>query len=92
MINPNSQIIVYNEDVNFTERKSQLSNDVQSVITYQDILNDVSSSSIYSNGFIVVGPLNGNIVLPNNSNIQYNGPLIIGSTLTVPIGTTLTIV
>ena len=54
----------------------------------------VLGASIWANGFRVVGCIGEDIVLPENSNIQYTGPLsmCVGSTLTVPVGTTLTIV
>lgn len=50
--------------------------------------------SIYTNGFRIIGPLAENITLPVGANVQYTGPLAIASgyTLTIPVGTTLTIV
>ena len=52
------------------------------------------TSSIWANGFTVVGCINENITLPANSNLTYKSPLAIcvGKTLTVPVGTTLTII
>lgn len=52
------------------------------------------SGSIYTNGFRVVGPLAENITLPAGANVEYTGPLSIapGYALTIPVGTTLTIV
>lgn len=54
----------------------------------------VLGTSIWANGFRVVGCIGENIVLPENANIEYTGPLSIcvGSSITVPVGTTLTIV
>lgn len=54
----------------------------------------VIGSSIWANGFRVVGCIGEDIVLPENSNLEYTGPLAMcsGSTLTIPVGTTLTIV
>ncbi len=54
----------------------------------------VLGSSIWANGFRIVGCIGEDIVLPDNANIEFTGPLsmCVGSTLTVPAGTTLTIV
>ena len=54
----------------------------------------VLGSSIWANGFRVIGCIGEDITLPENSNIEFTGPLAmcVGSTLTIPVGTTLTIV
>jgi hypothetical protein len=54
----------------------------------------VIGSSIWANGFRVVGCIGEDITLPENSNLEFTGPLAmcVGSTLTIPVGTTLTIV
>jgi len=54
----------------------------------------VLGTSIWANGFRIVGCIGEDIVLPDNANIEFTGPLsmCVGSTLTVPAGTTLTIV
>jgi len=54
----------------------------------------VLGASIWANGFRVVGCIGEDITLPDNSNIEFTGPLsmCVGSTLTIPAGTTLTIV
>lgn len=54
----------------------------------------VLGTSIWANGFRVLGCIGEDIVLPENSNLEYTGPLsmCVGSTLTIPVGTTLTIV
>jgi hypothetical protein len=54
----------------------------------------VIGSSIWANGFRVVGCIGEDITLPENSNLEFTGPLAMcaGSTLTIPVGTTLTIV
>ena len=54
----------------------------------------VIGSSIWANGFRVVGCIGEDITLPENSNLEFTGPLsmCVGSTLTIPVGTTLTIV
>jgi hypothetical protein len=51
-------------------------------------------TSIWANGFRVVGCIGEDITLPENSNLEFTGPLAmcVGSTLTIPVGTTLTIV
>jgi hypothetical protein len=50
--------------------------------------------SIWANGFRIIGCIGEDITLPDNSNIEFTGPLAmcVGSTLTIPAGTTLTIV
>jgi hypothetical protein len=54
----------------------------------------VIGSSIWANGFRVVGCIGEDITLPENSNLEFTGPLsmCVGATLTIPVGTTLTIV
>lgn len=54
----------------------------------------VLGSSIWANGFRIVGCIGEDITLPDNANIEYTSPLsmCVGSTLTIPVGTTLTIV
>jgi hypothetical protein len=54
----------------------------------------VLGASIWANGFRVVGCIGEDITLPNNANFEFTGPLSMcaGSTLTIPVGTTLTIV
>lgn len=52
------------------------------------------TDSIWANGFRIVGCIGEDITLPDNSNLEYTGPLAmcVGATLTIPVGTTLTIV
>lgn len=52
------------------------------------------NGSIYTNGFRPVGCINEDITLPENGNFEYTGLLTmcVGKSLTVPVGTTLTIV
>ena len=52
------------------------------------------TNSIWANGFKIVGCISEDLTLPINSNLQYTSPLAMcaGYTLTVPLGTTLTIV
>ena len=54
----------------------------------------VLGTSIWANGFRIVGCIGEDITLPANSNIEFTGPLsmCVGATLTIPVGTTLTIV
>lgn len=68
-------------------------------MTVQDFILQIPTppavtSSIWANGFTVVGCINENITLPNNVNLTYKSPLAmcVGKTLTVPVGTTLTII
>lgn len=70
-----------------------LTSDINGNATWQ-----VPPLSLTELGFTVTptGPLviNQNVVLPENSNVTYPSPLLLGSgyTLTIPIGTTLTII
>ena len=70
-------------------------------ITVEDFINQIPitpqpaiTSSIWANGFTVVGCINEDITLPANSNLTYKSPLAmcVGKTLTIPAGTTLTII
>jgi hypothetical protein len=69
-------------------------------ITLSDFIAQVSpsqpviTSSIWANGFTVVGCINEDLTLPANSNLTYKTPLAmcVGKTLTIPVGTTLTII
>ena len=75
---------------NIVEDISFLVNQSNSGIGNQQAL----GASIWANGFRVVGCIGENITLPENSNLEYTGPLSIcvGASITVPVGTTLTIV
>jgi len=50
--------------------------------------------SIWANGFRVIGCIDEDILLPDNATLEYTSPLTMcaGRTLTIPAGTTLTIV
>jgi hypothetical protein len=54
----------------------------------------VLGASIWANGFRIIGCIGEDITLPDNSNVEFTGPLAmcVGATLTIPAGTTLTIV
>lgn len=54
----------------------------------------IITNSIISNGFRIVGCINEDIILPDNTNLEYKAPLSMcaGHTLTIPVGTTLTII
>ena len=56
----------------------------------QNILN----KSVALNGFRLVGCIGEDITLPDNVDLEFTGPLEMcpGKTLTIPVGTTLTIV
>lgn len=56
--------------------------------------NQVLGVSIWANGFKSVGCINEDITLPTPGNFTYPSPLAmcVGKTLTIPVGTTLTIV
>jgi hypothetical protein len=52
------------------------------------------TDSVYLNGFINTGCIGVDITLPENATFEYNSPLsmCVGSTLTIPPSTTLTII
>lgn len=54
----------------------------------------VLGTSIWANGFRIVGCIGEDITLPDNSTIEFTGPLsmCVGSTLTIPSGTVLNII
>jgi hypothetical protein len=56
--------------------------------------NEVLGVSIWANGFQSVGCINEDITLPTPGNFTYQSPLAmcVGKTLTIPVGTTLTII
>ena len=56
--------------------------------------NPAVTSSIWANGFKVVGCINENLTLPANANLEYQSPLAmcVGKTLTIPASTTLIII
>jgi hypothetical protein len=56
--------------------------------------NTTLGGSIWANGFRIIGCIGEDITLPDNTNIEFTGPLAMcaGATLTVSAGTTLTIV
>jgi hypothetical protein len=51
----------------------------------------VLGSSIYANGFTIVGAITQDITLPAGATINYTGPLLMSGALTIPLGTTLNI-
>ena len=75
------------------ERRSALINKESEAYTIEDIAAATSGGGISANGFTVVGPLMANITLPENSVVNYTGPLSMGAgyALTIPTGTTLNI-
>ena len=77
-------------ETNIVEDLQYLVGEVNSGSGNQQVL----GASIWANGFRVVGCIGADITLPDNSNIEFTGPLAmcVGSTLTIPAGTTLTIV
>ena len=52
----------------------------------------VLGTSIWANGFKIVGAITEDITLPAGVTVEYTGPLLMSGTLTVPLGTTLNIV
>lgn len=94
---PIEQLSHYRRGGSIIERNEQLI--VADIANIIEAINEggsgeVVGTSIWANGFRVVGCIGENILLPENSNLEYTGPLAmcVGSTLTIPVGTTLTIV
>ena len=89
-----TRFIGISTNVNLTERKSTLIKDQTEPFTIEDISASSVSDSISANGFTVIGAINANITLPQNSVVNYTGPLTMGGgyTLIVTSGTTLNIV
>ena len=52
---------------------------------------EVLGTSIWANGFTIVGAITEDITLPAASTVNYTGPLLMSGTLTIPTGTTLNI-
>lgn len=92
-VSPGTQFIGLSATYQTVERRSALINNESQPYTIEDIATAVGGTGIEANGFIVVGPLMANITLPENSVVNYTGPLSMGAgyVLTVPTGTTLNI-
>ena len=89
-----SYIRKYGNKDNFME--INIIEDIKNIILQLESIGgdqQVLGSSVWANGFKVTDCINVDITLPANTNIEYNGPLsmCLGATLTVPLGTTLTI-
>ena len=67
---------------------------IQFICNIQLTPSQIVASSIWGNGFTIVGCINENIVLPTNINSTYPTPLTmcLGYALTIPSGTNLTII
>lgn len=67
---------------------------VQFICNIQLTPSQIVTSSIWGNGFTVVGCIDQDIVLPANANLTYPKPLTmcVGRTLTIPASTTLTVI
>jgi hypothetical protein len=94
---PIQQLSTYRRGGSVLERNEQLIvTDIANIIAAvnEGGTGEVIGTSIWANGFRVVGCIGENILLPDNSNLEYTGPLSIcvGYSITVPVGTTLTIV
>jgi hypothetical protein len=94
---PIQQLSTYRKGGSVLERNEQLIvTDIANIIAAvnEGGTGEVVGTSIWANGFRVVGCIGENILLPENSNLEFTGPLSIcvGYSITVPVGTTLTIV
>lgn len=92
-VSPGTQFIGLSANFQTFERRSTLVNNESEAYTIEDIAAATSGGGISANGFTIVGPLMANITLPENSVVNYTGPLSMGSgyLLIVPTGTTLNI-
>jgi len=94
---PITQLSGYRKGGSVLERNEQLM-----VTDISNLINSINSgggeqvvgTSIWANGFKVIGCISENISLPDNSNLEFTSPLAMcaGYTLTIPTGTNLTIV
>ncbi len=94
---PIQQLSQYRRGGSVLERNEQLMvTDIANIIAAvnEGGTGEVVGTSIWANGFRVVGCIAENILLPENANLEYTGPLSIcvGASITVPVGTTLTVV
>jgi hypothetical protein len=80
----------------------QSTNERYLVLDVNDIITEINSggggggqqvlgTSIWANGFTIVGAITEDITLPAGATVNYTGPLSMSGTLTVPTGTTLNI-
>lgn len=92
-VTPGTKFIGYSADYAMPELRSAKINQQSEPFTIEDIMADTTGQSIYANGFTIAGAINTNIILPENSTVNYTGPLQMGAgyTLTIPTGTTLNI-
>lgn len=78
----------------------QSTNEKYLVLDVNDIITELNAgggqevlgTSIWANGFTIVGAITEDITLPAGATVNYTGPLLMSGTLTVPTGTTLNIV
>lgn len=78
----------------------QSTNEKYLVLDVNDIITELNlgggqqvlGTSIWANGFTIVGAITEDITLPAGATVNYTGPLLMSGTLTVPTGTTLNIV
>ena len=92
-VTPGTQFIGLAANYPTQQLRSALINAQSSAYTIEDIASATSGGGISANGFVVVGPIMSNITLPENSTVNYTGPLSMGAgyVLTVPANTTLNI-
>jgi hypothetical protein len=93
---PNKKISQLNVNTNptFTDALPIVNGGETKQISLSGLTNYVNSYSLSNLGFVIrPRPIQQNVLLPDNSDILYFGPLQIGIgyTITVPITTTLTI-
>lgn len=77
----------------------QSTNEKYLVLDVADIIDELNTggnqqvlgTSIWANGFTIVGAITEDITLPAGATVNYTGPLLMSGTLTVPTGTTLNI-
>jgi hypothetical protein len=86
--------MAYIQKSNFTPQVNSNNNENNMFFDIRYLIQAIEGASIYVNGFRITSCLEGNILLPENSTVEYTGPLTLcpGATLTIPSGTTLTIV
>ena len=86
--------MAYIQKSNFKPKVNSNENENNMYFDIRYLIQAIEGASIYVNGFRITSCLEGNILLPENSTVEYTGPLTLcpDATLTIPNGTTLTIV
>lgn len=86
--------MAYIQKSNFKPKVNSNENENNMYFDIRYLIQAIEGASIYVNGFRITSCLEGNILLPENSTVEYTSPLTLcaDATLTIPSTTTLTII